>query len=115
MASRLDYPTGDLEFGQVVQISKAASVPGAAFGGVSQNTLSTTAEKILSDRPTRKSALILNTDATISVYVGTNSSVSSSNGFVIKAGASLSVTAGIEWWAVAASGTPVIAIIEEWS
>ena len=77
------------------------------------NALSTDAEFILGVRHNRISALVLNTDAAITVYVG-DERVSSSS-FPLKAGASMTITTKGAVYAVAASGTPTVAIWEEYS
>jgi hypothetical protein len=89
-----------------------------------QNTLSTTAEQVFpastttfrhstGDRPLR--VALKNTDASIAVYLGP-STVTSSNGFKLGAGESISfdVTATqdlTDLYVVAASGTPVLGVL----
>ena len=78
-----------------------------------QNALSTTAEVVIAANPSRMFAEVTNTDASISVYLGKDSSVSSSTGHILKAGSSFG------WenysgpiWAIAASGTPTVSFLE---
>ena len=79
----------------------------------SQVTLSTT-RKSLGPVGNRTSLQVLNTDPTITVYLGPTTTVSSTTGFPLLAGAAYKFeTAKSEVWAVAASGTPVVAQIEE--
>ena len=94
---------------QVLEVAQRASRFVA-----SQNALSTTAEEILDVRETRIGAVVHNTDTAITVYVGPQT-VTSSNGFPLAPGASLSVSVTGALWAVAASGTPTIAIFEEFN
>ena len=79
----------------------------------SSNALSTDAEMILPLRHGRIGALIRNTDASITVYIG-DAAVNSSQ-FSLPAGASLTITSVLPVFAVAASGTPTIAIFEEYA
>lgn len=79
-------------------------------------TLSTNAEQIidassatLNDRTT---AVIKNTDASITVYLG-DSGVDSADGFPLLGGETLVIELGPDddVWAVAASGTPAVSIL----
>ena len=81
-----------------------------------QVTLSTTAQMVVPES-NRKSLQVLNTDAVITAYIGTTPRVTSSNGFPLLAGASyeFDAAAGDEVWAIAASGAPVLAYIEEFA
>lgn len=88
-------------------------VYGAPKFAASQNALSTNDEEILAARPQRISALIRNTDASITVYIGAEGV--DSTGFSLPAGASVTLTTTASVWAVAASGTPTIAIWEEYA
>lgn len=79
----------------------------------SQNALSTVAEKVLSTRAGRTFAEIKNMDAAITVYLGKDNTVSSANGYVLKAGEAFSLDNFVgEVWAIAASGTPTVCILE---
>ena len=62
-------------------------------------------------RATRKSVLIRNTDAAISVYIGP-ATVSAVNGMLLKAGESVPVDTTALIQVIAASGTPVVAYYE---
>lgn len=78
-----------------------------------QNTLSTTAEVVIAANSARVFAEVTNDDAAIKVYVGFDGTVTSSNGHVLKPGASMSFegyTGAI--WCIAASGTPLVTFIE---
>jgi len=86
---------------------------GARQFSSSTNALSTTAEIVLAARPSRISAILLNTDAAIDMYVG-DSAVDSTY-FPLKPGASVTVTTIAAVYAVAASGTPTLAIYEEFN
>lgn len=93
-----------------------ASAPpsGSANTAVSHVTASTSAATLAIARPTRTSLFILNTDAAITVYVGP-ATVTAGNGIPLAAGAGISVTWVGLVQVIAASGTPVIAIWDEYS
>ena len=97
---------------QDVMVGKA--VPGAIQAAPSQVTASITASTLVIARKTRTSCLVRNTDATISVYIGT-ATVTSANGMILKAGESVVITGQNLWQVIAASGSPVIAIIDEFN
>jgi len=74
-----------------------------------QNALSTSAELVIAESPNRQFAEVKNTDASISVYLGKDNAVTSSNGHLLKAGEAYvfeGYTGPI--WAIAASGTPTV-------
>ena len=77
-------------------------------------TLATSAKRVLDKDRSRRHATIENRDAAIAVTVGAEG-VTAGNGIVIAAGKSLDLYGGGEVWAVAASGTPVVAVVEEGS
>lgn len=78
-----------------------------------QNALSTSAEVIVAANGSRKRVHVKNMDGTISVFLGDDATVTSSNGYELKAGQSIDMN---EYhgalWAIAASGTPSICTIE---
>lgn len=78
-----------------------------------QNALSTAAELVLAKSPNRSFAEVKNADAAISVYLGKDSTVSASNGHLLKAGEAF-VFSGYTGpiWAIAASGTPTVTAME---
>ena len=78
-----------------------------------QNALSTASEEVLPINSNRKFAEVKNVDSVIAVYLGADSSVSTSNGHKLAAGQSFgfeNYTGPV--WAVAASGTPTVTTIE---
>lgn len=77
-----------------------------------QATLSTTASQISALNSARRGIIVRNVDAAISIYVGATG-VTSSTGFLVKAGETVSVTTTAAIFAVAASGTPVVNILTE--
>lgn len=91
----------------------AHDVYGAPQFAASQNALSVTAEVILTARPQRISAIVRNIDNSITVYLGAEGV--DSTGFPLPAGASVTLTTTASVYAVAASGTPTVAIWEEYS
>lgn len=89
------------------------SVPGRASEiATGQNALSTTAEEVLAGNKARRSCVILNNDASISVYIGT-ATVSSSTGILLKAGAAITINTTGPIYAIAASGTPTVSFLAE--
>lgn len=85
---------------------------------ISQNALSTAAEVIGVTNGRRVRLTILNADASIVVYLGADSGVTSGNGFPLAGGASFTFegfSAAGEVYGIAASGTPTVALIEEYS
>ena len=79
---------------------------------VSQNALSTAAESIGGVNPARIRMRIRNMDASISVYYGHTSGVTTANGALIPAGASEDIDSIAEIWMIAASGTPTVGLTE---
>lgn len=86
-----------------------------------QNALSTSAEEVASPNARRKRITIKNLDAMILVYVGPDATVDATTGYELAAGdvhASQHTWEGAsatgEFYAIAASGTPSIAIVEEY-
>lgn len=89
-------------------------LPGADTFAATQNALSTTAEAIFAARPTRHRAVVKNTDVSITVYVGEADTVTSSTGMPLLAGESIQLFTTAAIYAIAASGTPTVALVEEW-
>lgn len=87
---------------------------GAASLAATQNALSTTAEAIFAARPTRTRAVVKNIDSSITVYVGEADTVTSSTGMSLLAGESISLFTTAAVYAIAASGTPTVALLEEY-
>jgi hypothetical protein len=88
-------------------------VTGPANVAVSQVTATTTAATLAGARATRCSLVIKNTDAAITVYVGP-ATVTSGNGMPVKAGESLAVSWVGLVQVISASGSPVVAIWDEY-
>ena len=86
---------------EVVAVSQ--DLQGAASFATGQSSISTAAQ-LMGARATRRSALVTNTDANTSVYVG-GASVSTSNGQIIKPGNSLTIPFTGAIYCVSASGT----------
>ena len=106
--------------GPVVIASDQSNVPVAVKTAVgpanftnAQVTTSTTAATLAAARATRRSVLVKNIDATITIYIGA-ATVTAANGVPLKPGESvvLNTTGLIQ--AIAASGTPVVAYFEEY-
>lgn len=77
-----------------------------------QQTLSTSAALVSGGSSSRGTVLVRNLDASISIYVG-SAGVTSSTGMLIKAGESITIRTSGALYAVAASGTPAVAVLEE--
>lgn len=77
-----------------------------------QNALSTTAELVVPAVQVYQTILIRNLDATISIYVGFTSGVSSTTGMLLKASESIEIRTKSTVYAIAASGTPTVAIMQ---
>lgn len=88
--------------------------PGADNITATQNALSTAAEAIFSVRPSRHRAVIKNIDTSITVYVGETVDVTSATGLPLAAGESIALYTTAAIYAIAASGTPTVALLEEW-
>ncbi len=89
------------------------SQAGAAHEANSQVATSTTAGTLIIARPTRRSCLIRNLDSSITVYFGA-ATVTAGTGMPLKAGESTVVTAVTLWQVIAASGTPTVAVVDEY-
>lgn len=98
----------------VVSGSINATSGGAANVANSQVTASTTAGTLVIARPTRVSCLVRNLDAAITVYIG-KATVTAANGMPLKAGESVVISAVTLWQVIAASGTPTVAILDEYN
>lgn len=88
--------------------SSPVGAPNYANGQVAA---STSAATLLAARATRRSAMFVNMDAAITVYIGA-ATVSASNGVPLKPGQSISIDALGLFQVIAASGSPVVAFIE---
>jgi hypothetical protein len=86
---------------------------GRASFRTAQNALSTTAELVAAAMPGRRTIEVKNSDASISIYVGYTDGVTTATGHLLAAGHSFL------WedydgpiYAIAASGTPTITLLE---
>lgn len=100
--------------GNVIGGSANPAPVGAAHEANSQVATSTTAGTLVIARPTRVSCLVRNIDTTITVYIG-GATVTTANGMPLKPGESVVVTAQTLWQVIAASGTPAVAVIDEYN
>ena len=81
---------------------------------ITQNALSTTAEKIVSRSNTHRKLKVKNHDASIAVFIGTTDAVTSSTGYQLKTNEVFEIENHVgELWAIAASGTPSVGIVED--
>ncbi len=97
----------------VAVTSIITSSPGAAHLTTGQVTASGTAGTLVAARATRRSVLVRNTDAALSVYVGP-ATVTSANGMLLKAGESCPFTFVGLIQVIAPSGSPVVAFADEY-
>lgn len=106
------YVTGADGLNRPEVIVAPPAVP-ASSTTINQTALSTSAKQILAANANRRFSEVKNMDASIIVYVGKDNSVTSGNGYPIKAGEAFDFEgyAGAIF-AVAASGTPTLAYIE---
>lgn len=86
---------------------------GAANVASSQVTTSGSAGTLAIARATRRSLTIKNIDASITVYIGP-ATVTTANGMEVKAGQSITVTWVGLVQVIAASGTPVVCVWDEY-
>lgn len=84
---------------------------GAANYANGQVTATTTAGTLKTATATRRSIMIKNTDAAITVYIGA-ATVTAANGVPLKAGESIAVDTTALIQVISASGTPVVAYME---
>lgn len=111
LAACLTDPTGH-------QISTASPLPvnpaesGAANYTTTQVALNaSTATLLKALNSTRRAILVTNNDSSITVYVGV-STVTSSTGHKLAAGASITIPTTAAVYAISASGTPSVSITE---
>lgn len=105
---------------RVLNDAKTGAAPLAVSSGAAKSatiatskvTLSTSASLISAASTTRHAILIRNVDATISVYVGV-SGVSSTTGFLLKAGESVSIYSTAAIYGIAASAAPAVNTLSE--
>ena len=103
------------EDGEIINFDTSvgpSSSPASALT-TGQNALSTTSEVVVAANLARVFAEIKNADASISVYLGKDSGVSSTTGHLLKAGEAFGFeryTGPI--WAIAASATPTVTWVE---
>jgi hypothetical protein len=109
LSAKLRRLTTDL--GALLALNEA---PGAANVTVSQVTATTSAGTLAVARPTRRSLVVKNTDTAITVYIGP-ATVTSGNGMPVKAGESLAVSWVGLVQVISASGSPVIALWDEYA
>lgn len=108
------FVTNDSNHPVPVNATVNASLGGAAHVATSQVATSGTAGTLAIARSTRVSLLVRNLDTSISVYIGP-ATVTSGSGMLLKPGESVVVTAITLWQVIAASGTPAVAIVDEYN
>lgn len=80
---------------------------------IAQAALSTASSTIVAARPGRRRVTIKNMDASIVITVNSSIAAATATGFPIAAGATLTLDTSAVITAIAASGTPSVAYIEE--
>lgn len=99
-------------FSLVLFLVIAAHGWGADVIATGQVALSTSAASVVAANSSRHAVTVKNIDASISIYVGV-AGVTSSTGYLLKAGESVRIQTGAAVFAVAASGTPVVVFVSE--
>lgn len=95
-------------------IGKVTTIPtGSPNYANGQVATSTTSATLLAARSTRRSVTFKNLDGSITIYIGSGT-VTSGNGYPLLAGQTITLTITTLINAIAASGTPSIAYIEEY-
>lgn len=88
------------------QASRSGSI------ATSQVTLSTAAQVVIAASTARRSVIVRNTDASISIYVGA-AGVTTTTGMIVKAGEAVTINTTAAIYAIAVSGTPVANTLSE--
>jgi hypothetical protein len=106
----LTDPSGRL----YVNVNSLATPVGPGHFVTSQVATSTTAGTLAVARPTRTSVTFVNMDASITVYIGP-ATVTAGNGFPLLAGQSITLYTTALIQVIAASGTPTVAVGDEYN
>lgn len=77
-----------------------------------QVAVSDTATKVFSSNGSTSSINILNIDTSLTIYIGNSSSVTTSTGYPLAPGASVTVPSTSDVYGISASGTPKVAYIQ---
>jgi hypothetical protein len=80
---------------------------------IGQVALSTTATQVRAATANRQLCSVRNLDASIFIYIGTSSGVTTSNGYLLRPYEALDVRSTTAIYAIAASGTPSCCFYEE--
>lgn len=76
------------------------------------DTLSTTSEEIAPARPTRRQLTVINRDGSILVHIAMDTAATAAHAAIPAGGTVVLVGTG-QWNAIAASGTPIVSVIDE--
>lgn len=98
---------------KIISGTVSSSATGAATLATGQVTATTSPGTLVIARATRRQVTIKNTDAAITVYIGP-ATVTSANGMPLKAGESITVRSVGLIQVLAASGSPVVAFMDEY-
>lgn len=110
---RVVYDGQERKAGLAVMVEAPGAQSVAAAFTAGQNALSTSAEVVIASNTARKFASVNNTDGAIAMYIGKDATVTTANGYLLKAGATLDINGySGPVWAIAASGTPILSFIE---
>lgn len=98
----------------VVSVAGITGTVGSSAIANGQVATSTTSALAVAARATRRRVILKNLDAAITIYIGTGT-VSAANGMPLLAGESIALETSSAINAIAASVTPSLAYIEEYS
>ena len=103
-------PAGTNNIGDVDVLTQI----GVANGPITQVATSTTSGVAIAARATRRSVMFKNIDTAITIYVSDDATATSANGIPLLAGESVRFNATIAYSCLAASGTPILVVEEEY-
>ena len=118
---KLDFMIGNREHGQLVQIDRANEpIPvkesiHKVVGSTAQVSVGTTATRIATANPYRKSIKITNVTGTQLVYIGFTNAVTTSTGDYLHSAAGSNTTLAVygEIWGIAVTGAQTVSVMEE--
>jgi hypothetical protein len=99
-----------LAFSSIPSLGMDAAAQGGTDFTTGQATVTTTASKVIAAQayPGQRGFVIRNLDATNPIYIGHTSTVSSTTGWVIKAGESFTVPVQCDIWAISTGASVTI-------
>ena len=118
---RQEYPVGNSDYGQLVQIGRALeAIPTkesihTISGRTEQVSVGTSVTRIASANPYRKSIKITNVTGTQLIWLGFDNGVTASTGDYLHSAAGSNTTLAVagEIWGIAATSAQTVSIMEE--